>query len=1381
MKRWGKLHLFQLIFLSLSPVNERYMKKSLFFVLALVAGITLQAQEYRFNTNQDGFSMSSRNNTTTTIRHNVSAITIEQSDRDGVDGQFITLSGIHIANQAGAPDLPSGSTLVAIPNGATPSIKMVRYQTKTIQNVDLIPAPLPQLDNDNSPAVYQKDMNIYNRNAFYPAAPYQISEVMTVRGVEMVEVGVMPFQYNPVTKELIVYSDLELELDVEGGRGTYGDIRYRTPEWDHILSDMLLNREVLPEVDYGEKRRKHYENRETGCEYMIITPDNEDFIQLADSIKQFRIEQGIPTEIFTVSQCGGNNQTAIRNFIRNAYNTWDMPPAAVLFLGDHNTDGTQGIVSYTMNNHPGGNGYNPYISDHIYSVMGNNHMPQIILGRITGRNYEEMYHMIKKDLDYERRPPTDPYFYDHPVTAMGFQLERWFQLCSEVVNGFWTNELGKHPIRLNAIYQGTPGSLWSTYEHTNAVLNYFGPSGCGYIPQTMSHLTDWSATGNMVNEAINNGAFLIQHRDHGAEEVWGEPSYGIGYIKRLTNTNLTFVMSNNCLTGRFNYNGTTGEGCFAEVFHRHQYGALGLIAATEVSYSFVNDIYVWGAYDNMWPNFMPTYGTQHASNFMLPAFGNAAGKYFLRQSSWTDDYVKEITYYLFHQHGDAYMNLYSEVPKELTVEMLPVLPAGSDQYTVKADEGATICLTANGQIIGFELATGETQQIPITSQEVGTTVKLTITKQDYFRYEHFIKTISPEEPYLIFDAIEINDETANGNHAPDYNETCQLNISFRNAGFSPLEGFNATLSCDHPAVEIMQNAFDYNGINPHEVQMQNNAFTVHFGDDLYDQEKVKFHLKMENSDYTFFDSIVLTIKAPNLKYGQFHITDMEGNIKDRLMRGQSSYVSFEIENIGESKSKEISNRLNLLAPFIRIEENEVRIPAIDAGASGNATFLAHVNDDAIDGILKYSLQAESGFHTDQIENHIQLGYLTEDFENESLTEDLQWNLGSGSKKWMITEDTTAFGGHCLRSPSIPDRASANLNIGYNSDVAESFSFYHKTSTEGGDALVLTVNGEEVGSWSGITGWERSQFDLKAGNNVIRFTYKKDDEGSAGEDAVMIDDLRFPPFAKLILYAGDDTETCSNATFTPEGYIYNQTDFTWTTNGDGTFDDATLEHPTYTFGETDKAEGQVELTLTGTSPRNGSLLHSTVSVSLLPGFEPDYSPEMPLGDSEIDLRIISQSTFLGEENNNSIYTWNIEPSTAGTITGDNHRAIVEWDNDYQGIASISYRYENPCGSTAVSEPILVRVFNSTGINEQGVGTIDVYPNPAKDMILVKTHMDGEAVLRVVDLTGKVVYECHSSTASGTATIATSNFGGSGIYTLQVIQNDIMTNVKIVVMP
>ncbi len=1375
------------------------MKKALSLLFALiVASLAIKAQEYRFNDAPDGFSISNRTSSQLTIKHNLGTVTIENADRAEVQGQIITLSGIYLSNTAGAPDLPSHSTFVAIPNGATASLRMVASTTKTINNVDLIPAAVPQLDNDNSPAVYQKDRSIYNRNAFYPESPFVLSEVTEIRGVQVVEVGVMPFQYNPVTKELVVYSDMELELDIElddksGGHDAtalqYGDPRYRTPEWDQILQDVLLNRDVLPEIDYGERRRKHYENRETGCEYLIITPNNEDFIALADSIKLFRTEQGIPTEIYTISDIGANSYTSIKNFIRNAYNNWDMPPAAVLILGDHNTDGTKGVVSYNMNNHPGGDGYNPYISDHSYSVMGNNHMPQIILGRITGRDHDELYHMIKKDLDYERQPPTDPNFYDHPITAMGFQLERWFQLCSEVVYGFFENELGKHPVRQNAIYQGTPGSRWSTYEYTNTVLNYFGPSGCGYIPQNMSHLTDWSATGYTVNDAINSGAFLIQHRDHGAEEVWGEPSYSIGFIKRLVNKDLTYVMSNNCLTGRFNYSGA--DGCFAEAFHRHQYGALGLIAATQVSYSFVNDIYVWGNYDNMWPDFMPTYGTQHATNFVRPAFGNAAGKYFLRQSSWTDDGVKEITYYLFHQHGDAYMNLYTKVPQSLAVEMLPVLPAGSDQYTLKADEGATICLTANGQIIGYGLATGDTQQIAITPQEVGTTVKLTITKQDYYRYEHYIQTIPTDQPYLIFNAIEINDEEGNGNQAPDYDETCRLGIGLRNAGFATMGEFDVTLSCDHPSIEITQNAFAYNAMNADATQMQADAFTVHFNDDLDDQEKVKFYLKMENAAHTFVDSVTLTVKAPSLEFGNLSITDLEGNTMDRLMKGTKSYLTFDIENQGGSKTKAINSSMNLMAPFVTVEETSLTIPAIEAGAVGQTTFLVEVDEEATEGVINYSLRAESGHYTGLKENSIPLGYASEDFEHEILNTDMQWNLGSGSKKWYIADDPTANGGHCLHSPILTSNGNVHLNIGIITEINDKFTFWRKTTTDDGNELIFTLNSKEVARWSGVSDWIQEEFELPAGSNLIRFSYKKTVESSQSEDAVMLDDLLFPPFAKMVLYAGDYTEICPNTTFTPEGYIYNNKALEWSTSGDGTFDDTTLEHPTYTFGENDKAEGRVELTLTGTSSLNETQQSSTVTLRLLPIFSSDDLPQTPTGTTDVDLRIVSETLYEATEFNDIIYHWSLEPETAGTLVQEGHQARVEWNYDYSGQASISYRYENVCGSTALSEALTVNVYNSTGTDEHEAAKIEVYPNPATNMIHVKTQGENIDALRIVDLAGRVVYECSPSTlrqaqgthgvqGTGTITIETSRLGGSGLYTLQVVHNGSVSHIRVVVM-
>ena len=56
------------------------------------------------------------------------------------------------------------------------------------------------------------------------------------------------------------------------------------------------------------------------------------------------------------------------------------------------------------------------------------------------------------------------------------------------------------------------------------------------------------------------------------------------------------------------------------------------------------------------------------SRDVLPAFGNAAGKIFLAASSWPyNTSNKEVTYHLFHHHGDAFTTVYTEMPQYLTV------------------------------------------------------------------------------------------------------------------------------------------------------------------------------------------------------------------------------------------------------------------------------------------------------------------------------------------------------------------------------------------------------------------------------------------------------------------------------------------------------------------------------------------------------------------------------------------------------------------------------------------------------------------------------------------------------------------------------------------
>ncbi len=1094
------------------------MKTNYLFSRITITAILLLST---FATYAQRLEVVSNNRSNLELSLKIDEFSLESSSKSGIEGQNIVLNGIFLPNQAGMPDLPIVSSYVAIPRGADVVLNIKNQVTETVSGVELMPAPELPLDDDNSPMRYYRDEQVYSTNALYPANPIFASEPTKIRDVDVVLVSVSPFQYNPVTKELVVTRQLDLEVAFEGGNGTFGgDPRYRSTAWDHIIRDMVINESILPDANYQQFIQEAVQRRDTGYEYLIITPDNPDFVQLADSIKTFRTQQGILTGVVTVTECGGNDQNAIRNYIMNAYNNWDIPVSAVLFLGDHNADGTHGIVSYTMNNHPG-SGYNPYISDNKYADVNNDHLPDVVLGRITGRNYNEMYHMINKDLQYERFPSTNPDFYDKPITAMGFQLERWFQLCSEVVNGFWEHELGKHPVRINAIYEGTPGNSWSSAQNTSTIVNYFGPNGTGYIPQNMSHLHDWNGTWQDINNNINAGAFMIQHRDHGAEELWGEPRYSITHINQLTNPDLTYVMSNNCLTGRFNYGGVNGT-CFAEAFHRHQYGALGLVAATQVSYSFVNDIYVWGVYDNMWPEFMPTFGTHNPTNFILPAYGNVAGKYFLQQSSWTGSSVKEITYYLFHHHGDVYMNLYTEMPQTLDVTMIPVITQGDTQFELTATEGATICITSNGTIAALATATGQPQSIAITPQFVGNDLLLTVTKQNYYRYTHSISVAPNEGPYLILNSFVINDNDSNGQ--VDFNENISLDVAIHNVGFADIQNVNAVLTSESPYVDITSASTTYESININEIVTKNNAFAIKISDDVPDQTKITLLLTMSTDSYSFTDEFTLTVNAPVFKVTNLSIKNADGDPTDRLHVGETSQLTFTVNNQGHSNSNAVNHHLLLDAPIFDYQQQTITTEGINVDGSTDVTFVVTVSNSAPNGaIIDNYMTVTSNGYQEVYQSEIPLGNSVENFENETLSSLYQWS-NSGSSKWFRDDTDPYEGQYCYTGASSETGVTSKLGVGVNVELEDIVSFWYRGSVNATDEFVFHLNAESY-PLTGGPEWHYFELPIKTGMNLLRWNFARNshaDEGSAS-----IDLLKLPPIHMVITDVEEVTDIENN--------------------------------------------------------------------------------------------------------------------------------------------------------------------------------------------------------------------------------------------------------------
>jgi hypothetical protein len=145
-------------------------------------------------------------------------------------------------------------------------------------------------------------------------------------------------------------------------------------------------------------------------------------------------------------------------------------------------------------------------------------------------------------------------------------------------------------------------------------------------------------------------------------------------------------------------------------------------------------------FDNMWPDFMPVEGTTPASRGVMPAFGSAAGKYFLQQSGWpsSSDY-KVVTYRLFHMFGDAFQEIYTEIPTQLTVTHEQEIIYGATSFTIQTNDSAFIALTLDDQILatGYGSSNGPVSlAIPLIPD--GSQVKVTVTKHNFYRYNDLV-------------------------------------------------------------------------------------------------------------------------------------------------------------------------------------------------------------------------------------------------------------------------------------------------------------------------------------------------------------------------------------------------------------------------------------------------------------------------------------------------------------------------------------------------------------------------------------------------------------------------------------------------------------------
>jgi PKD repeat protein len=121
---------------------------------------------------------------------------------------------------------------------------------------------------------------------------------------------------------------------------------------------------------------------------------------------------------------------------------------------------------------------------------------------------------------------------------------------------------------------------------------------------------------------------------------------------------------------------------------------------------------------------------------------------------------------------------------------------------------------------------------------------------------------------------------------------------------------------------------------------------------------------------------------------------------------------------------------------------------------------------------------------------------------------------------------------------------------------------------------------------------------------------------------------------------------------------------------------------------------------------------TDSVDIMEDHIPTIS-QAPVGiENFCDLHLY-QNTYSTPLIDADLYMWSFEPATAGTISGNDVIANVDWNNDFFGTAEVRVKAENHCGIGQFSPPLYISVGETPDKPTTPIGLSEICNNSLSD--------------------------------------------------------------------
>lgn len=265
-----------------------------------------------------------------------------------------------------------------------------------------------------------------------------------------------------------------------------------------------------------------------GADLLMIS--HQSLMTPAETLKTHKISMGLRTELIDVQDIydefnyGIPSPYAIQSFIAYAYQNWQTPaPAYVILIGDGHFDpkNNQGfdrpslIPPFLL--HVDGTIGETAADNRYAAVVGDDILPDLMLGRISANTVAEAQAHIDKIIAYEINPPDGDW--KHRILAVTDKPEiaHYPHMSDAILDEYFPSE----PFHAERVYWG--------WDYTNL-----------------------SQAQAAIRNELNNGVFLVNYIGHGAYTFWGNFGnlFGVTDIQNLQpNSNLAVVLAMTCMEG----------------------------------------------------------------------------------------------------------------------------------------------------------------------------------------------------------------------------------------------------------------------------------------------------------------------------------------------------------------------------------------------------------------------------------------------------------------------------------------------------------------------------------------------------------------------------------------------------------------------------------------------------------------------------------------------------------------------------------------------------------------------------------------------------------------------------------------------------------------